>query len=61
MSGEVVINISNTGKTTVEVQGVAGASCKDLTKDLEQALGKVISDTKTPDFYRTEKGSVRTC
>ena len=61
MSGEVIINISNTGKTTIEVQGVAGASCKDLTKDLEQSLGKVIAEKKTPDFYRTEKGSVRTC
>lgn len=36
---------------TVTVNGVLGPTCKDLTENLEKALGDVQSDTQTEEFY----------
>lgn len=39
------------GPAKIEVDGVCGPSCTDLTKNLERALGSVESDKKLPAFY----------
>ncbi|MBV7700391.1 DUF2997 domain-containing protein [Streptomyces sp. TRM70350] len=36
---EVEVFIAPDGTTRIEVRGVAGAACLDLTEDLEKALG----------------------
>ena len=51
---EMEIMIDNTGVVTVHVNGVKGGKCMDLTKDLEEALGVVISRDKTGEFYQIE-------
>jgi len=51
---EMEIMIDNTGAVTVHVNGVKGGKCMDLTKDLEEALGVVISRDKTGEFYQIE-------
>ncbi|MGI5195813.1 DUF2997 domain-containing protein [Streptomyces sp. CA-288835] len=39
---EVEVFIAPDGTTRIEVRGVAGAGCLDLTEDLEKALGGEI-------------------
>ncbi len=49
-AGEVIITIPPKGDTKIEVQGVIGPSCKDLTKGIENALGTVVADQETDSF-----------
>lgn len=58
MAEEIIITIDTEGNPTIAVAGVAGASCKDLTKALEASLGNTTSDTKTKEFYERERTSV---
>lgn len=49
---EVITEISQ-AKPVITVKGVAGAGCKDLTRDLEKSLGKVVSRQLTPEYRKT--------
>ncbi len=40
------------GKARVEVSGVQGPACKELTKQIEAALGQVESVTKKTEFHQ---------
>lgn len=51
---EMEIMIDATGAVTVHVNGVKGGKCVDLTKDIEEALGVVVSRDKTGEFYQIE-------
>ena len=48
---EIEIVISADGTVTVEAVGVIGASCIDLTRALEEALGSVESRECKVQFY----------
>ena len=49
---ELHISISPTGEVSVQVKCVAGASCVDETKFLENALGNTIESRElTSDYY----------
>ena len=48
---EIEIVVSKDGTVTVEAKGVVGASCLDLTKALEVALGSVESRSCKTEFY----------
>lgn len=47
---KITVTIKPNGNTLVAVNGVKGAACKNLTADLEKALGKVESDTATEEM-----------
>jgi len=47
---QVIITISTDGKMAVEVNGVKGESCRDLTAKL-RGIGKVEGDDNTPEYY----------
>lgn len=49
---QVIITISPNGQSKVEVKGARGSGCKDLTRGIEDALGKTTADEKTADFHR---------
>lgn len=51
----IEVVVSSDGETTVRVSGCAGPSCADMTKAIEQALGKVTADRKTPEYYRRQE------
>jgi hypothetical protein len=54
---EMDIEIANDGTVTLHVHGEKGSSCLDLTKDLEESLGVVISREKQAFFYEKEDPS----
>jgi len=46
----ITVTISRTGEISYEVNGVKGASCKDLTKAIDN-LGTVKESKKTGEYY----------
>lgn len=49
------IVIDKNGKTVIHVEGVAGASCKDFTRVIENAIGVVQQCDLTDDYYKTDE------
>ncbi len=54
MAHKIIVRVSPEGKTEVQVDGMAGASCTDVTKAVEKALGKTVTDKKTTDYYKAQ-------
>lgn len=48
---ELVIEIAPDGTVKLEVQGVSGPSCMELTKDLELEIGKVLATEKKTEYF----------
>ncbi len=48
---ELQIVISPEGHIQIEVQGVQGNACMDLTRTLEEALGSVEDRQYKPEYY----------
>jgi len=57
MEIKVLIGVDGTYK--VDVKGVKGKKCVDLTKAFEAALGSVKKRTKTPEYYQSEQKTVK--
>lgn len=53
MEEKLKFTIRPDGSTKIEVSGVKGSGCKTLTKDIEKALGKTVSDVETADMRET--------
>ena len=51
---EIEIDIDDNGNVSFQVKGVKGKKCLEITKELEQALGIVVKQDKTAEFYQTE-------
>ena len=49
---QITVTITN-GKVEMEVEGVKGVRCIELTRAVEQLLGKAVSQVLKKDFYRT--------
>ena len=56
MSQEITIEIDEQGDVKVATKGFKGKSCKDATKQLEEALGHVASDKPTEEMYERTDG-----
>jgi hypothetical protein len=57
---EIEVFIEKDGQVRIEVRGVKGMSCLDLTKDLEEALGGEIEEREmTPEAYETVQEQVQ--
>jgi hypothetical protein len=57
---EIEVFIDKDGQVRIEVRGVKGMSCLDLTKDLEEALGGEVQDREmTPEAYETVQEQVQ--
>jgi hypothetical protein len=48
---EIIIHISRGGEVSLEVDGLRGPSCLELTKDLEECLGDVTGRQKKAAFH----------
>lgn len=51
MKTELKFHINQDGTIKLEVGGVKGAKCLDLTKSLEKELGIVLDVEKTGEYY----------
>lgn len=49
---QVVVTIERNGAVQIEVNGVTGGRCKDVTAQLERALGVSGSSEEKPEFYQ---------
>ena len=54
MKYEIDIDIREDGTVGFGVKGAKGKKCKELTKFLEEALGDVLTQEKTSEFYEEE-------
>ena len=48
----IEVVVSPKGETTVQTKGYAGGDCLQASKFLEQSLGVVAADRKTPEFHQ---------
>ena len=49
---EITLIIGKGGKVNLDVAGVKGTACADLTKSIEKALGKVENTKKKSEYYQ---------
>ena len=52
---KIKVTIGLDSKVKVEVEGVAGKSCTDVTKELEKALGTVEERKLTADYHKAPR------
>lgn len=52
---EIRIAIAEDGSVRVEVDGVKGMGCLDVTRALEEALGGEVEREMTPEAYEQEQ------
>ena len=57
---DIIISIGPDGEVKIEVAGVAGSSCVDFTKFLEDELGDVTERVHTSEYYQEEEQVVET-
>ncbi len=50
----IEITVSPAGQTTVQTRGFAGASCRDASRFIEQALGLRTGEQLTAEFHQTQ-------
>lgn len=57
---EIDVYVRPDGTVRVEVRGVKGQKCLDLTKGIEELLGAQITEREqTDEFYAQEEQAVR--
>ena len=54
MQKTIEIVVDPTGAARLQTKGFPGATCRDASRLLEQALGTVSSDTPTAEMYQAE-------
>ena len=60
MSGRTIeIVVAADGTVKVTAKGYPGGACLKATRPFEEAVGSVVSDLKTPEFYQQEKQADR--
>lgn len=48
---QIKIHIDAEGQITVDTAGYKGASCREATRAIEEALGTVNNETMKPEYY----------
>jgi len=59
MSSTITVAVDPKGKTQFTVKGTQGAACSMQTKRYTDALGTVVEDEKTAEFYQSPPEKVR--
>ena len=54
MTRIIEIIISPDGQTTLETKGFAGASCRDASRFIEQALGQKAGEQLTAEYHEAQ-------
>ncbi len=48
----IEITVSPEGATSIKTSGFSGGSCRDVTRDLEKALGVAGRDSLLPEYFQ---------
>ncbi|MBI4576753.1 MAG: DUF2997 domain-containing protein [Planctomycetes bacterium] len=57
---ELEIVIAPDGKVSIRVRCVKGAACEELTRPIQEALGQVVGQERTDEYYEaTEAEAAR--
>jgi len=54
MSKVIVVTVSPKGETKIETKGYSGGDCLQASKFLEEALGVVVNDQKSPEYFQSD-------
>jgi hypothetical protein len=57
---ELIISISPSGETSLEVMGASGPGCRKYTQGLEEALGTVAKSRRKPEYDCDEQSCTNT-
>lgn len=52
---KIIVKVSPEGETEIEVNGLKGRKCADVTKQVEQALGSVKETKKKQDYFQIDQ------
>ena len=53
MARIIEVTVAPNGETTIQTKGYFGSDCQAASRFIEQALGLVAADRKTPEFYQS--------
>lgn len=56
---EIIVDIAPDGQAQVTTKGFRGKACLAATKDLEEALGKKLQETATPEMHLAQPAQVK--
>lgn len=48
---QIILTFEDNGEVHKEVKGFRGGQCKDATKFIENALGTVVEEKLSPEYY----------
>ena len=51
----ITVIVSPQGETHLETKGFTGASCQDVSRFIENALGEKLSDHPTAERYQAQR------
>ncbi len=51
----IEVTVSPSGETKVETKGFSGPACREASRLLEAALGRVASERLTAEFHAAER------
>lgn len=54
MPAKIIMTFDNNDDVVLEVVGAKGKACKDMTREIEKALGSVKESTTKPEFKQVE-------
>ena len=52
----IEITVSPEGATSIKTSGFTGSSCRDATRELEQALGVAGRESLLPEYFQQQAG-----
>jgi len=55
----IEITVSPQGQTRIETRGFAGESCRQASQFVEAALGNVINESLTGEYYSIQEQSTQ--
>jgi hypothetical protein len=54
MSREIIMDFAPDGTVIIEVHGHKGEGCRELTRNIEAALGQIVESNPTAEAYENE-------
>ena len=56
---QITLIVKRDGTVVVQPTGYSGPACKAATKAIEAALGDVVDEQRSPEWYATQKSGMQ--